>query len=148
MNWSRLYGLRNYLKSSLWIVPFIAIPSELVITRLVHWLTPGSEQFTRLRFAGCAGSAAGHQHGHAFLPSIHIRLLLVAIQVAGAQLTSRIIATTLLRNNVVKYTVALFIFTLMFALSAQNFMDKNVHQLVMFCRSAFHPFIRGLFLSD
>ena len=57
--------------------------------------------------------------------------LLVAIQVAGAQLTSRIIATTLLRNDVVKYTVALFIFTLMFALGAQNRMEKDVHQLVM-----------------
>src|SRR4029077_3849078 len=32
---------------------------------------------------------------------------------------------------VVKYTVGLFIFTLMFALSAQNLMDKEVHQLVM-----------------
>jgi uncharacterized membrane protein len=57
--------------------------------------------------------------------------LLVAIQVASAQLTPRLIATTLLRNRVVKYTVGLFIFTLMFALSAQNLMDKEVHQLVM-----------------
>ena len=32
--------------------------------------------------------------------------LLVAIQVASAQMTPRIIATTLLRNDVVKYTVA------------------------------------------
>ena len=57
--------------------------------------------------------------------------LLVAIQVASAQMTPRIIATTLLRNPVVRYTVGLFIFTLMFALSAQNRMDKEVHQLVM-----------------
>jgi uncharacterized membrane protein len=57
--------------------------------------------------------------------------LLVAIQVASAQMTPRIIATTLLRNDVVKYTVGLLIFTLMFALSAQNRMEKEVHQLVM-----------------
>jgi uncharacterized membrane protein len=56
---------------------------------------------------------------------------LVAIQVASAQLTPRIIATTLLRDDVVKYTVGLFIFTLMFALSAQNRMEKEVHQLLM-----------------
>jgi hypothetical protein len=48
-----------------------------------------------------------------------------------AQLTPRLIATTLLCNRVVKYTFGLFIFTLMFALSAQNLMDKEVHQLVM-----------------
>ena len=57
--------------------------------------------------------------------------LLVAIQVASAQMTPRIIATTLLRNDVVRYTVGLFIFTLMFSLSAQNKMVRDVHQLVM-----------------
>ena len=57
--------------------------------------------------------------------------LLVAIQVASAQMTPRIIATTLLRNDVVRYTVGLFIFTLMFSLSAQNKMEKDVHQLVV-----------------
>jgi len=58
--------------------------------------------------------------------------LLVAIQVASAQLTPRIIATILLRNNVVKYTVGLFIFTLLFALSAQNRSEKEVYQLAVF----------------
>ena len=57
--------------------------------------------------------------------------LLVAIQVASAQMTPRIIATTLLRNDVVKYTVGLLIFTLMFALSAQNKIDRQVSQLVV-----------------
>jgi uncharacterized membrane protein len=46
-------------------------------------------------------------------------------------MTPRIIATTLLRNDVVKYTVGLLIFTLMFALGAQNKMDQRVHQLVV-----------------
>ena len=58
--------------------------------------------------------------------------LLVAIQVASAQLTPRVIATTLLRDNVVKYTVGLFIFTLLFALSAQNRITDEVHQLILF----------------
>jgi membrane protein len=42
--------------------------------------------------------------------------LLVAIQVAGGQLTPRVIATTLLRDKVVKYTVGLFVFTLLLRL--------------------------------
>jgi uncharacterized membrane protein len=75
--------------------------------------------------------------------------LLVAIQVASAQLTPRIIATTLLRDNVVKYTVGLFTFTLLFALSAQNQIEKDVPQLIMFlaallglfCFAAFFYFI-------
>lgn len=38
MNWNQLYGLRSYLKSSLWIVPFIAILLNLAATRILHSL--------------------------------------------------------------------------------------------------------------
>jgi uncharacterized membrane protein len=58
--------------------------------------------------------------------------MLVAIQVAGGQLTPLIIATTLLRDNVVRYTVGLFVFTLMFATMALNRTDADVHGLVSF----------------
>jgi uncharacterized membrane protein len=132
MNWKQLYGLRSYLKSSLWVVPFIAIPFELVATRLLHSLD------ARLGWTLLGLAVPGAQ---AFLQAIVTSTLsfvvftfgslLVAIQVASAQLTSRIIATTLLRNDVVRYTVGLFIFTLLFALSAQNRIEKDVHQLVL-----------------
>ena len=56
--------------------------------------------------------------------------LLVAIQVAGGQLTPRIIATTLLRDNVVRYSVGLFVFTLVFAVMALNRLDKTVYDIV------------------
>ena len=56
--------------------------------------------------------------------------LLVAIQIAGGQLTPRIIATILLRNNVVRYSVGLFVFTLVFAVSAINRQTASVHELV------------------
>ena len=132
MNWSRLYGFKNYLKSSLWLVPFVAIPLEMVITRLLHrldaWLgwsllglTQTGARVLLEAFATITLSFVVFTFGS----------LLIAIQVASAQLTPRLIATTLLRNRVVKYTVGLFIFTLMFALSAQNLMGNEVHQLVM-----------------
>jgi uncharacterized membrane protein len=57
--------------------------------------------------------------------------LLVALQVASGQLTPRIIATTLLRNNVIRYTVGLFLFTLFFSLSVWNRIESNVHQLAL-----------------
>jgi uncharacterized membrane protein len=56
--------------------------------------------------------------------------LLVAIQIAGGQLSPRIIATTLLRNTVVRYSVALFVFTLIFAITAQNHLEEGANQLV------------------
>jgi uncharacterized membrane protein len=132
MNWSIFYGVRSYLRSSIWVVPFIAIPFALVITRLVHWLD-ARLGWSLLDFALPGAQALLQAIVTATLSFVVFTFgsLLVAIQVASAQLTSRIIATTLLRNDVVKYTVALFIFTLMFALGAQNRMEKDVHQLVM-----------------
>jgi uncharacterized membrane protein len=58
--------------------------------------------------------------------------LLVAIQVAGGQLTPRIIATALLRDNVVRYSVGLFVFTLLFAIMALNRLETVVHDIVAF----------------
>ena len=52
--------------------------------------------------------------------------LLVAIQVASGQLTPRIIATTLLRNNVIRFTVGLFIFTMLFAVGTGARLDSSV----------------------
>ena len=132
MNWSGLYGFKNYLKSSLWLVPFVAVPLELATTRLLHrldaWLgwsllgfTPTGARVLLEAFVSITLAFVVFTFGS----------LLVAIQVASAQLTPRLIATTLLRNGVVKYTVGLFIFTLMFALSAQNLMGNEVHQLVV-----------------
>ena len=132
MNWNQRYGLRNYLKSSLWVVPFIAIPLALVVTRLSHrldaWLG-----WSLLNFTVTGAQALLEAFVTATLSFVVFTFgsLLVAIQVASAQMTPRIIATTLLRNEVVKYTVGLLIFTLMFSLSEQNRMGKEVHQLVM-----------------
>jgi len=55
--------------------------------------------------------------------------LLIAIQVSSGQYTPRIIATTLLRNNVIRYTVGLFVFTFLFAIRGLNQTETTVHQL-------------------
>jgi len=132
MRWNQRYGLKNYLKSSLWVVPFIAIPLALIAARLLHrldaWLG-----WSLLGFGVDGAKTLLEAFVTATLSFVVFTFgsLLVAIQVASAQMTPRIIATTLLRNDVVKYTVGLLIFTLMFALSAQNKMDKEVNQLVV-----------------
>ena len=147
MNWSTFYGLRSHLRSSLWVVPFIAIPSELVISRLLHWL----DAWLGWNFLGFALPGAQALLQAAVTATLSFVVftfgsLLVAIQVAGAQLTSRIIATTLLRNDVIKYTVGLFMFTLMFAISAQNRMEKDVHQLITFIAAMLVIFSFAAFL--
>ena len=69
--------------------------------------------------------------------------LLVAIQIAGGQLTPRIIATTLLRDNVVRYSVGLFVFTLIFAIMALNRLDKTVYEIVSLVAAAAGDSLHG-----
>ena len=132
MIWNRLFVLRSYLKSSLWVVPFFAIPLALIVTRLVHWIDT-AHGWSLLHYNVTGARVMLDTLVTATLSFVVFTFgsLLVAIQVASAQMTPRIIATTLLRNDVVRYTVGLFIFTMMFMLGAANRMDKDVHQLTM-----------------
>jgi uncharacterized membrane protein len=52
--------------------------------------------------------------------------MLVAIQVASGQLTPRIIATTLLRDNTIRYTVGLLVFTLLFSAGTKARIDETI----------------------
>ena len=137
MNWNRLYSLRSYLESSLWLVPLVAIPLGLVLVRLLHrldaWLG-----WSLLNFSARGAQVLLEAFVTATLSFVVFTFgsLLVAIQVASAQMTPRIISTTLLSNDVVRYTVGLFILTLMYALGAQNKMDGDVDQLVMLVATA------------
>jgi uncharacterized membrane protein len=130
--WNRLYRTTSYLKSALWIVPFIAIVLVLAIApalrSLDHWLG------WRISGLDVAGAQALFQTVITLTTSFVVFTfgsLLVAIQVAGAQLTPRIIATTLLRDNVVRYSVGLFMFSLVFAVASLNRLEGNVPDIVV-----------------
>jgi uncharacterized membrane protein len=133
MKWGLWYRVRSYTKSSLWVVPFIAIPLEMIAIRVIDRIAP----MIGWHFLGLGPQAARTMLETVVTASLSFLVftfgsLLVAIQVAGGQLTPRIIATTLLRDNVVRYTVGLFIFTLLFALGAGNRLEFSGHQFVIF----------------
>jgi uncharacterized membrane protein len=132
MNWNYWYRINSYLRSSLWVVPFIAIPLELALTRLLHRLD-GWLGWTLLGYAVPGAQALLQTIITAMLTFLVFTFgsLLVAVQIASGQLTPRIIATTLLRDGTVKYIVGLFIFTLFFSVSALDRMEKEVSQLVV-----------------
>lgn len=122
MAWNRRYSVISYVRSSLWIVPILAVMAGIVLKRIAE-------------YAGAWMAAHGaYDLGHGFLAvnaeeahSILDRIftlnlsclvfsfgsMLVAIQVAGGQYTPRIIATTLLRDNVIRWIVGLFVFSLL-----------------------------------
>jgi len=133
MGWGQRYRLKNYLASSLWIIPFAAIPLALALTRVVQNL----DQWLGWTLLGLAlgGAQALFQTIITAMVSFLVFTfgsLLVAVQIAGGQLTPRIIATTLLRDRTVKHVVGLFLLTLFFAVSALDRMGKDVNQFIVF----------------
>ena len=131
VTWGRAYRATSYLKSALWTVPLIAIALELLFGPMIHALD--TWQRWKLAALAPAGATALYQTVITLTLSFLVFTfgqLLVAIQIAGGQLTPRIIATILLRNNVVRYSVGLFVFTLVFAVSALNRQEETVHELV------------------
>ena len=129
---NRLRRTIEYLKSALWVVPIIAIPLELVLTRLLHDID--QRLGWTLLGLGPAGARAVLEATVTMTLSFIVFTfgsLLVAIQIASGQLTPRIIATTLLRDNVVRCAVGLFVFSMMFAISALNRLETDVHELVL-----------------
>jgi uncharacterized membrane protein len=131
LHWSNFYRATSYLRSSLWIIPFLAIVLVLAIAPALRMLDAWLRW--RLFGLGVAGAQALYQTVITLTLSFIVFTfgsLLVAIQVASGQLTPRIIATTLLRNNVVRYSVGLFVFTLIFAVMALDRLETTVHEMV------------------
>jgi uncharacterized membrane protein len=131
LRWNRLYRATSYLKSALWTVPLIAIALVFAVAPPLRFLDAwlGWE----LNALAPAGAQGLYQTVITLTLSFIVFTfgsLLVAIQVAGGQLTPRIIATLLLRDNVVRYSVGLFVFTLVFAVMALNRVEAAVPQLV------------------
>jgi uncharacterized membrane protein len=120
----------SYLRSTLWVVPIVAFLLERIVYRLVSLVDPLIT--VDLVGLGVDGATSMFQTVVTLTLSFVIFTfgsLLVAIQVASGQMTPRIIATTLLRDSVIKYAVGLNVFSLAFAMSTLNRTGDSVPQL-------------------
>ena len=151
MTWNRRYQVKSYLRSSLWIIPLVALLLEQVAAALTYTLD------TRLAWKGLALGVTGAQAMFNAVITLTLSFivftfwsLLIAIQVAGGQYTPRIIATTLLRDNVIRYTVGLFVFTFLFGIRDLGRTETTVHQFVAIVAGllALSCIVAFLFLID
>src|SRR5580704_5254367 len=132
MSWSSRYAIKSYLLSTIWIAPVIALALEQATFRIAY--TYG------LDFGWVRGFAVGREGMIAiadFVITSSIAFivftfssLIVAIQVASGQLTPRIIATTLLRDNVIRGSVAVFVYALLLAVAVKTRVDTIPRSLV------------------
>jgi uncharacterized membrane protein len=134
MTWNLRYQVRSYIRNALWIIPLVA-----VLLEQVAWLV-ARRLDARLAWTGLGLGVSGAEALFNAIITLTLSFivftfgsLLVAIQIAGGQYTPRIIATTLLRDNVIRYTLGIFIFTFIFAIKAAGFRtETSVHQFVAF----------------
>ena len=129
LSWSRLYRALSYARSALWIVPFAAIILVLAVAPAIRSLD--AQLGWRVTGLGVEGARTLYQSVITLTLSFVVFTfgsLLVAIQIASGQLTPRVIATTLLRDTVVKYSVGLFVFSLIFAITALNRLEAEAHE--------------------
>src|SRR5512136_2295213 len=155
MLWNRQYIIKSYIRSSLWLVPFFAVLAYMVVTRITfsigRWLLQNGLIDETTAFLGLSMSGARTMLETVITLNLSFVVftfgsLLVAIQVAGGQYTPRIIATTLLRDNAIRFTVGYFVFTLLFSLRTLNQMNETVHQFNMFISAMLGLFSLVVFL--
>jgi uncharacterized membrane protein len=139
MNWNRWYAARSYLRSALWIVPLVA----LVIEQIAIRVTSAMERIIALKpiidwIPETAATPAAITAMMDTVVTLTISFvvftfgsMLVAIQIAGGQLTPRIIATTLLRDNTIRLTVGLFVFTLLYAAGTRARIGDEIPKLAV-----------------
>jgi uncharacterized membrane protein len=122
MAWNRRYSVISYVRSSLWIVPILAVMAGIVLKRVAEhvgvWMATYDTYGLQSRFLAVSADEAHSILERIFTLNLSCLVfsfgsMLVAIQVAGGQYTPRIIATTLLRDNVIRWIVGLFVFSLL-----------------------------------
>ncbi|WP_258193159.1 DUF2254 domain-containing protein [Paraburkholderia sp. BL25I1N1] len=160
MGWNRWYSLKSYLRSSLWTVPLFAVAIYAVVKPAAEmvgrWMIRQGSLDPKTGFLGLSMTGARSLLGDIVSADMAFLVftfgsLLVAIQVAGGQYTPRIIATTLLRDNIIRGISGLFVFTLLFANRTLAWMGENeVHQLQLFIAAlfGFASVVAFLFLID
>ncbi len=102
MSWSSWYALKNYVRSSYWVIPFLAVVLEQITLRILLFLERHIHWFPMWPFSDGATISVLQAIIGLVLSFIVLTFgsMLVAIQIASGQLTPRIIATTLLSDNV------------------------------------------------
>jgi uncharacterized membrane protein len=135
MEWNRKYSLRSYLRSALWVVPVLAYVTSFIAIRLVGYLDDWLQWSWQWEMEVGTVQLVLQGLVAATISFIVFAFssLLVAIQVASAQLSPRIIATTLLRDNTIRRVVALFVLTLGFGLGTLARSQTHVQYLLLTC---------------
>jgi uncharacterized membrane protein len=146
MTWSQRYRFRNYVQSSLWIVPLSGALFGGLFHRLIWkfdlWARPELLDFTQ---DGARAVVSAISSSFLTFIVFLLTMLFIAVQIAEAQLTPRIIANVF-RRRTEKLSLGFFVFTYVFSVSVQGRIGNPVPQLAVLVTAIFSVVSIGVFL--
>jgi uncharacterized membrane protein len=117
MTWLQRYRIRHYVGNSIWIHPVLATLAAIAAVRLLHWIEEELRWESPVE-ADTARALLGTLASSLFTTIVFVcSALLVAVQLASAALTPRIIGVVF-RDPVTKLALTLLVFTFTFSLAA------------------------------
>src|SRR5262245_60116791 len=125
MTWLQRYRVKHYLQNSIVILPLLGIVAAIVITSLIHSIE--SRMDWRASLSADAARLVIGTLGAAMLTFIIFlsSTLLLAVQLASAQLTPRAISF-LFRDPITKASLTIFVFTFTLSLAVLVRIDETV----------------------
>ena len=125
MTWLQRYRLRTFLRSSVWLPPLFGLLAALVANRIMQsvdrrlvWPSRVGVEGSRILLTALASSML------TFIVFV-FSILLLAVQLASAQLTPRIIAH-FYRSGILRLSLSVFVFVFTFDLAVVLRIDTSV----------------------
>jgi uncharacterized membrane protein len=137
--------LRHYVKNSIWIYPLLGMLAALAAVRVCNWIETALGWEIDYR-AETARSALDTMASSMFTFIVFVSsALLIAFQLASAQLSPRIIGLVF-RDPVTKCCLTIFVFTFTFLVALQIRIADKVHGLTAYLAAYSSLACLGLFL--
>src|SRR5512143_3120681 len=129
MTWLTRHRARRYLRQSLFLAPSSSIVLALAVAPVVRWIDDRT-RWTLLGFGpgGASAVVSGLSSSLLALIVFAFSILLLAIQIAGGQLSPRVIAR-IFRTRLLTVTLSAFVFSYTYSLAALSRIGERVPQL-------------------
>lgn len=129
MSWLTRHRARRYLRSSLFLAPTASIVLALAVAPIVRWIDDQTRwTLFGLGAGGASAVVSGLSSSLLALIVFAFSILLLAIQIAGGQLSPRVIAR-IFRTPLLKVTLSAFVFSYTYSLAALSRIGERVPQL-------------------
>ena len=125
MTWLQRYRLKSFLQTSVWLPSLLGLLSALVVNRLMQSVDQMLPWPSRVGVDGARILLTSLSSSMLTFIVFVFSILLLAVQLASAQLTPRVIAH-IYRTRVLRFSLALFVFVFTFDLAVVVRIDTAV----------------------